>query len=253
MADTPIYTTDTEYGHYEVVETTYNNRPARVVYSGSGLTAQSGIALDGQAELLFDYNQRFLELIRALQPHRVLLIGGGACTLPTVLQTEFPGMHLDIVEIDLELVKIGECYFGFEPNNHTNVQIMDGEDYLKKNKQMYDLILLDAFFESTIPSIFQTKEVAILFAKHLREGGVLAINIIASYYGQRSWTLRRQISTLQEAFSNLQLFPAGLEPSQWVVQNFLVVAQNGERGIAQHLRYASLALPDNTGDAFYRS
>src|ERR1700752_3186245 len=74
---------ETPYGHYTVVDTTYSNRPARVLYSGREFrTAQSGIALDDQDEMLFDYNQRFLELARGLEPKRALLIGGGAFTLP---------------------------------------------------------------------------------------------------------------------------------------------------------------------------
>jgi len=248
MSDTHIYTTNSEFGHYEVVDTMYNNRPARVLYSGHGLTAQSGVALDQNPELLFDYNQRFIELIRGLRPKRVLLIGGGTFTLPTALISEFPAIHLEVAELDPILLQIGEQYFNFAAGKHTSVHIMDGKQYLLQSAEQFDLILLDAFFESTIPHVFQTNDTATLFANHLRAGGIIAANIIASYYGVRSRTLRLQIAAFRSAFSNLQLFPAGYEPSLWMPQNFILTAQNGRRELQPYLRYSQLPLPGNTGD-----
>jgi len=251
--DKRIHATHSKFGHYEVIDTTYNNRPARVLYSGGGLVAQSGVALDDVPELLFDYNQRFLELVRGLRPNRVLLIGGGAFTLPNALLAEFPKLRLDVVEIDPVLFQIGQQYFDFTPSKHTTVHIIAGEKFLEDSEQQYDLIVLDAFFESAIPSVFQTNKNARQMAAHLRLGGVLAINIISSYYGHRSFTLRRQIEALGTAFTNVQLFPAGYEPSLWLPQNFIVTAQNGIRELQPYMRYAAVQLPDNTGDALYRN
>jgi hypothetical protein len=54
-----VFEGDSKYGHYVVSDGTYAGRPARALYSGNGDAAQSGLALDSNKQLLFDYNQRF--------------------------------------------------------------------------------------------------------------------------------------------------------------------------------------------------
>lgn len=241
--ETVLYEAESQYGHYTVVDMTYGGRPARVLYSGNHQAAQSGVARDDRPDLLFDYNERFLELVRGLRPQRVLLIGAGACTLPVALQAEFPNIHLTIVEIDAELLKIAEAFFDFAPGPRTAVHIVDGRKFLAQDGQQYDLIILDVFSNAAVPLPFQTVEAAREYASHLRPGGVLAMNIIASYYGERSRTLRRQVACLQASFSNLQLFPAGHEPSLWLPQNFVLTAHGDGRDLRRHLRYSPVRLP----------
>src|SRR6476469_4412698 len=100
MADEGILVEgDTQHGHYVVADTIYSGRPARVLYSGNHQAAQSGVAKDDNPDLLFDYNQRFIELVRGLLPKKILLIGGGALSLPKALLEEFPEVSLDVVEL----------------------------------------------------------------------------------------------------------------------------------------------------------
>jgi hypothetical protein len=62
---TTLHKFQTPYGSYKVVDTIYNGRPARMLY-GAKNSPQSGIAFDDSPELLFDYNQRFLEIALSL-------------------------------------------------------------------------------------------------------------------------------------------------------------------------------------------
>ena len=238
--DAVLYEGDTELGHYIVVDTVYSGRPARVLYSGSRQAAQSGIAHDDKDELLFDYNQRFLELLRGLVPKRVLLIGGGAFTLPLAILEEFPRIELDIVELDAGLVKIAEEYFGFSPSKRTKVHIGDGRTFLDKNTRPYDLILIDAFLHDAVPRGLQTLETTQALKRNLREGGVVAMNIIAAYYGQRSEALRRQLAAFASEFQSVETYPVEHGQSLWIPQNFIVTAQEGRRGLAGHRRYQPL-------------
>src|ERR1700760_605289 len=97
---------DTIYGHYQVVDTLYDGRPARVLYSGDRQAAQSGIAKDASPSLLFDYNQRVFELLTSVLPKRVLLIGGAVCTLPKALLAALPDVQIDVIEPDSGLTKL---------------------------------------------------------------------------------------------------------------------------------------------------
>jgi len=238
-----VFEGDTELGHYQIVDTIYTGRPARVLYSGHRQAAQSGVALDDKDELLFDYNERFMELIRGLSPRRILLIGGGAFTLPRAINQEFPSMHLDVVELDKQLYDLATQYFSFQPTKFTRLYFEDGFDYLQRAQERYDLIILDVFLHATIPTIFQDSQFTETLPAHLRKGGVVAMNIIAGYYGERGAGLRRQIEAFQVAFSDIQLYPAGREPSLWLPQNFILTAQNDSRDLQPLLRFARLKLP----------
>ncbi len=239
-----LFEGDTEYGHYQVVDTIYSGRRARVLYSGDHLAAQSGVAHDGLNDLLFDYNQRFIELVRALLPKRILLIGGGAFTLPKAVVDEFPDVLLDIVEMDGELLGIAQKYFDFKPGKHTNVHTGDGRRYLEATGAIYDVILVDAFTHDTIPPSLQTIEAARSLSRHLSNNGVIAMNIITAYNGRRSAVLHRQIAALQMAFSHIEIFPASHSLSLWMPQNLVLIGQNNLHDPQQYLRYAALDLPE---------
>lgn len=244
MADEQvIYEGDTEYGHYLVVDTIYAGRPARVLYSGDRQAAQSGVASDGRSDLLFDYNERFMELIRGLRPRRVLLIGGGAFTLPLQVQAELPETAMDIVELDPGLLYIARTHFSFEPADRMQVYNADGRRFLETGREPYDLIMVDAFNHTTIPRSLRTQEAALAYKRNLRPHGVLAMNIITGYEGERSALLRRQIASLRPAFEKIGIFPAGRQMSLWIPQNFVLIASSQSHHFNKYLRFAPLDLP----------
>jgi spermidine synthase len=237
--ETIIYDSTKGLLPYQVVDTIYNNRPSRVLFSENRIAAESGIALDNNKELLFDYNERFMEIIRGLLPKRMLLIGGGAFTLPKTINEEFPNISIDVVELDLELYKISKKYFGFKPNNKTRIYIEDGNDFLKSTKQQYDLIIVDVFSNNTIPASFQTKKFTKSLKMKVTKDGIIAMNIIATYNGRLSTSLTHLISVFRSSFDNVQLYPAEIL-SLWISQNFIITAQNKSLDIQPFLRYKPL-------------
>jgi spermidine synthase len=241
--DGVLFEGETEHGYYRVVDTNYSGRPARVLYSGQYQAAQSGLARDGRPDLLFDYNQRFMELVRGLLPDSVLIIGGGAFTLPKALIEEFPDMRLDVVELDGKLLDIAREYFEFMPSNRTGVYVGDGRKFLDSTKKKYDMIIVDAFTHTTIPESLTTMDAAATFAGHLTPNGVLAMNIIATYHGPRSIALKDEIRMLDDAFADLQVYPASSSISLWTPQNFILAAQHERRDLGPHIRYGRLELP----------
>lgn len=234
--DGMLYECDTEFGHYGVADTIYNGRKARVLYSGSHDAAQSGMALDGKAELLFDYNECFMELARGMRPKHVLVLGGGAFTFPTALRREFPEMRIDVVELDGGLVEIGRRYFDFAPNGHTTLYIGDGAQFIAETSKQYDLIVVDVFLHATIPTSFQTIDTVQNFYKCLHKDGVVAINVIASLAGIRSAVLYRLYEVLRTTFPKVRAYPATRALASWTPQNFIVTAQDGVHDIGSYLR-----------------
>jgi spermidine synthase len=249
MDDGVLFEAETEFGQYMVIDTIYSGRPARVLYSGHHKAAQSGIAYDDNTDLLFDYNQRFIELIRGLQPDKVLLIGGGTLSLPIALLDERPDVNLEVVDIDEKLYEISERFFNFKPGKNTKLHVAEGRSFLANNKTKYDMIIIDAFINTDIPPGLQTVEAAQSYAAHLRKDGVVVINVIAAYHGRRSAVLQRQVAAFEQAFSKVSIFPASRSLSLWIPQNFVVTAQNSQLDLEQYIRFSPMRLPDLGADA----
>jgi spermidine synthase len=233
-----VYEGDTEIAHYIVEDSIYVGRPARVLYTNSRMAAQSGMALDGISEMLFDYNERFLELARALKPKSVLVIGGGAFTLPSAVLKEFPKIRLDVIEIDQGLVKIAKEYFDFKPSANTSVYVADASSFVEKLDSKYDLIIMDVYEEASIPEAFQNDLFVHKLASKLEDKGVIAMNIIAAYHGLRSHILKNFMTNLSYTCDVIKVFPAGSGLNLWIPQNFVLTASKFEHNLESYLRYA---------------
>ena len=218
-----LYQGASEFSRYQVVDTTYDGRPARVLY-GNHDTPQSGVALDDNPELLFDYNQRFYEIALSMQPKRVLVIGGGAFTLPKVLIERLPKCQVDVAELDELLPQLAIQYFGLPQTPRLQVAVEDGRSFLRHTSHQYDLIIIDAFSEFTIPRSLYTRQAAAAYAAVLNDGGVVAMNIISWYRGYRHRLTDEVVASFQTAFKTIHLYPADYTYSEKAEQNIVVVA-----------------------------
>jgi spermidine synthase len=235
-----LFDEDSDFEHYQVVDMVYMGRKARVLFSGRQSAAQSGVAHDDNQDLLFDYNQRFLELVSTLRPKRLLLIGGGAYTLPMVLIDSLPDIHVDVVERDPKLLEIAKRFFGLKPNKHLKIIHGDGLKYLKTNTKSYDVILVDAFVHNKIPEELSDKEVIGYIHSNLKKDGVVAANIISSYRGPSDEVLRTHFNGYRHVFDSAHIFPADRIISEWMSQNFLIIAQKGKKQLDYGLRFSAL-------------
>lgn len=239
--DSVLFDGSTDLNHYQVIDTIYSGRPARVLYSGNRLAAQSGAAHDDNPELLFDYNERFMELIRGVQPSSLLIIGGGAFTLPAAVRSEFPDMLIDVVELDGKLPDIATRFFNFRPDNLLCVHITDGALFLRRSVRTYDVIIIDVFQDTVIPEPFQSASAAEYVKRRLSANGIAAINAIGTVKGERSAILHRLGENFQANFPSVELFPATYGLSDWTVQNFVMTATAGQDP-APFLRYPPVQL-----------
>jgi spermidine synthase len=238
-----IYEVDTQFGHYQVVDMVYSGRPARVLFSGQRAAAQSAIPKDTNARMVFDYNRRFLELVSSQKPKSILLIGGGAFTLPIEVLKFFPNTRIDVVEHDSMLAKIANRFFGLKPNKNLNIINNDGREYLTSTNQNYDAILIDAFTHNIIPPTLSTKEFIQLLSQHLTKNGVVASNIISAYHSPNNNLIKQQYATYKAVFRHVDLYPADNVLSLWISQNFLLIATNKLLKPKFNLHIASLKPP----------
>jgi spermidine synthase len=235
---------DTTYGHYQVVDTLYDSRSARVLYSGDRQAAQSGVAKDDNPSLLFDYNQRMFELVTSLPAKRLLLIGGGVATLPKALLAALPDIRIDIVEPDDGLTNLAYRFFDLPVDERLRFFHTDGRTFLRSSVERYDVILIDAFVHTAIPKELRTVEAFQAVQRHLRPNGVAAMNVISAYHGKTSYVLREIYAAASSVFRSSQAFLAGQGYSLWLPQNFVLIAQDGHISLREYMPYDAADPPE---------
>ncbi len=140
-------------------------------------------------------------LMRRGAPNRVLIIGFAGGTMARDLGLLFPSVSIDGVEIDGELVDIAREHMGIEPD--INVFNEDGRRFLARAEQSYDIIIVDAYRDLYIPEHLATVEFFGLAARHLRPGGVVAINVL-TYRNEKSLA-NAMANTMSRVFSTVDI------------------------------------------------
>ena len=128
----------------------------------------------------------------------VLMIGLAGGTIPRQLLEAFPDAHVDGVEIDGDVVAIGETYFD-NADPRITPYVMDGRVFLQSVDRRYDVILVDAYRQPYIPFHLTTVEFWTEVSEHLTEDGVVALNV-ASARGVSDALVRRMYATLRRVF-----------------------------------------------------
>lgn len=220
---TILYSGSSPHGSYRVVDTIYNGRPARLLY-GDDDTPQSATTHDHKPELLFDYNQRFLEMIQSINPQKILVIGGGGFMLPTAAFQLFTNLEIDVVEIDRLLVELAYEFFNLPTDPRLNVHLGDGLEFLKRTNQRYDMIIIDAFSGRNVPLHLINSHATAQYKRHLNRSGILAINIISEYKKGQQQIAHSVIETFSNAFHHVNIFQTTPGHQKYDEQNFVITA-----------------------------
>lgn len=137
-------------------------------------------------------------------PQDNLLIGGGAFSLPIYYWEHYPNHVLDVVEIDPQLEKISQKYFGLRyEDKRGDIFFGDGRYYLKSSKKYYDAIFLDAFNTFVLPYHLITKEAMNLMYDRLKLDGILLVHVISATNQESVRFIDHVHKTMNEVFSTI--------------------------------------------------
>ncbi len=231
---------DDQFGSFSVEELTYDGRNSRVLFSGPSHSAQSGLALDGNPKLLFDYIQQLFELALDLNPKNILILGGGTLTLATALCKHLPKTKITAVEINKDLIDLAEKYFGYEKDPRLTVILDDAEHFVARQKEHhYELIVTDLFNDLAIPDQFMSQTFAKQLKRILKTDGIVATNCIAALFGLGSQPVLKLATAYQKTIGRTRVLRVDNYRHYlgWTPQNLLVLAGRGTedllRGLAQ--------------------
>ena len=108
-------------------------------------------------------------------PRRIAILGNAAGTTARAYGHFFPRTQIDGVEIDGELTEIGRRFFDMRaPGLRTHTA--DARPFLRRTKERYDAIFVDAYRQPYIPFYLATREFFELARGRLRPGGVVVVN-----------------------------------------------------------------------------
>ncbi len=113
----------------------------------------------------------------------LLILGMGTGTYAKQCLSCFPDMQAEGVEIDSKITDLAYEYFQLDRN--IKVTEYDGRAYLEALRakrrsgedKRYDVIMVDAYQDITIPFQMSTREFFTLVKESLRDGGVMVVNM----------------------------------------------------------------------------
>ena len=105
----------------------------------------------------------------------VLILGMGTGTYATQCRRYFGNMSITGVEIDEKITALAREYF--ELPEEVPVITYDGRAYLNADDGKYDLIMVDAYQDITIPFQMSSVEFFTLVKDHLNDDGVMVVNM----------------------------------------------------------------------------
>lgn len=106
---------------------------------------------------------------------KMLVLGMGTGTYARQCRKYFPEMLSKGVEIDKDIINLSREYFDL-PDDIEVIEY-DGRAYLNADKEKYDVIMVDAYQDITIPFQMSSMEFFKLVADHLSENGVMVVNM----------------------------------------------------------------------------
>jgi spermidine synthase len=198
---------DRESRYYRVRVVDYLDEGRRCLHFSRSRGIQSSMILTDPTQLDLRYSRTMIAAL-ALHPapKDVLLVGLGGASIPRFINRHWPGIRLDVVEIDADVVTVCRNWFELKGAPGLRVIVMDGRMYLKRSRKSYDVILLDAYATDRIPFHMTTLEFVQLARSRLKAGGILVSNL---WEPTTNRFYRAELKTFQTAFPQTYRFEAG--------------------------------------------
>lgn len=131
---------------------------------------------------------------------RVLILGMGTGTYAHQCRNYYGDMEIEGVEIDEKITDLARKYF--ELPDDVKVTTYDGRAYLNAIDEVYDVIMVDAYQDITIPFQMSSVEFFTLVREHLTKDGVMVVNMNMRGNGEGNIN-ERLADTISSVFDNV--------------------------------------------------
>ncbi len=219
---------DTMYNRYIIrdLTETKTGRPVRYLQT-SPFGSQSSMFLDADDDLVAPY-LKFFRLAHHFNPDitHALMIGGGGFSFPKDYLRQNPDKTMDIVEMDGQLVDIGEKYFHLKKDDRMRIYESDARLFVQSTSNRYDVVFIDAFdSQYSIPFHLTTVQWVQSLKHILTENGIVVLNIVSSLEGVQSAFFHAQSATYAHVFPSVYAFAVSNPIQPEKIQNIVLIAQ----------------------------
>lgn len=170
-----LYEKQSPYTFISVTEDTEGRRYLQFDRTGS---LQSVVRPGKPLQLELAYTRvSMVGLAFVPEPKRILVVGLGGGAMPMFLRAVVPGAHVDVVDIDPDVVEVAKRYFGFKEDETLRAHVADGRGFVEAKGEAYDLVFLDAYGPDSIPEHLATQEFLTAVRARLSERGAVVGNV----------------------------------------------------------------------------
>ncbi|QWE15008.1 spermidine synthase [Polynucleobacter sp. AP-Sving-400A-A2] len=168
---------------------------------------------------------------------RVLVIGVGGGSIPMFLRKHYPSAHIDVVDIDPQIIALAKQYFNFAENRSLISHVQDGRTFIENAQKPYDLIFLDAFTAAGIPKHLATKEFLLSMKNALNASGAIITNMWSSATANPLY--KPMLRTYQEVFDEVYTLRVPKAANKVVIA-LPILKKVGLNGIAEYAQQISV-------------
>lgn len=205
----------------------------RVILSTNVLFGVQSVLVKDQAltGMYYDYAMAAPLMAGREQPGdcKVLILGMGTGTYATQCNRYFGEMAIEGVEIDEKITGLAREYF--ELPESVPVTTYDGRAYLNAVEEEYDVIMVDAYQDITIPFQMSSVEFFTLVKEHLTEDGVMVVNM--NMRGREEGNINQYLAdTIASVFDQVYTIDVqGSTNRELFASNNAVMTDNLEAGL----------------------
>lgn len=181
--DNLTYEGESIYNYLQVKETERS-----VILSTNVLFGVQSIMMkdDSLTGMYYDYALAapFMAGVPEKEASDILILGMGTGTYARQCMKYFPNATVEGVEIDQKITDLAGEYFGLPDS--VQVTTYDGRAYLQAMDKKYDVIMVDAYQDITIPFQMSSVEFFTQVKEHLTDDGVMVVNMNMKSDGEDS-------------------------------------------------------------------
>ncbi|NMH29079.1 spermidine synthase [Flavobacterium silvaticum] len=109
--------------------------------------------------------------------HKILVLGvAGGSVIKTLVHEIKTTALITGVEIDAAVIELANSYFGLDKIPNVKIVIDDAFEFVLKTKELYDLVIIDVFQDTTMPNFLFEKFFAMRIAAILTPDGYILFN-----------------------------------------------------------------------------
>ncbi len=193
------YEGESVYNYLQVKETATDVRLSTNVLFGVQSIYEKDGTLTG---MYYDYAMAapLMASVNEKDKLDVLILGMGTGTFATQCDRYYGNMDMVGVEIDEDITKLATEYFHL--SSDIPVYTYDGRAFLNAIDKKYDVIMVDAYQDITIPFQMSSTQFFGLVRDHLNEDGVMVVNM--NMRGEEEGNINQYLSdTIGTAFSEI--------------------------------------------------